>query len=256
MSFNIRGSRFEDGANVWPARAALSAAVIRCHAPDLIGFQEFEEPHQAFYAEQLPEYACVLGPGYGNHPPFQYPAILVRTERLRPLDAGGFWLSDTPEVHSAAWDTACIRSAGWVRLADTASGRELLHLNTHLDHISEKARAGGAALIAARLPQLTGELPAVVTGDFNCEPGSAAHSALLAAGLADAHTAVHGATGPLSTFHGFKGPAFVPQQHDARDRIDWVLFRGLRPASCAVISDAEPPLYPSDHYPVLVEFVL
>lgn len=254
MSFNIRGARFSDGDNVWPARAALNAAVIRRHAPDLIGFQEFELPHREFYAEQLPEYACALGPEYNNRDPFQYPAILYRRDRLRLLDSGGFWLSTTPEVHSAAWDTDCIRAAGWARLA-LAEGGELLHLNTHLDHVSEQARASGAALIAERLPALAGDTPLVVTGDFNCEPGSAAHRALLAAGLADAHSATHDAA-PALTFHGFKGPAYVPRPPETGDRIDWVLSRGLRTTSCAVITDAAPPLYPSDHYPVLVEFVL
>jgi endonuclease/exonuclease/phosphatase family metal-dependent hydrolase len=254
MTFNIRGAHFDDGQNIWPNRAALNAAVIRCHAPDLIGFQEFELPHKEFYSAHLPEYECVLGPGYGNHEPFQYPAVLFRRDRLRPLASGGFWLSATPDVHSAAWDTACIRSASWVRFAHAESGRELLHLNTHLDHISEPARAEGAALIAARLQEVwQPDTPTVVTGDFNCVPGSAAHRALLAAGLADTYTMVTGSDAPAMTFHGFRGSSFEPKSYDALDRIDWILVRGLRPTSHTIVADAEPPLYPSDHYPVLAE---
>jgi endonuclease/exonuclease/phosphatase family metal-dependent hydrolase len=256
MSFNVRGSRFEDGHNIWPNRAELNAAVIRRHAPDLIGFQEFELPHLEFYAARLPEYDHVLGPGYNDREPFQYPAILFRRARLRVLDSGGFWLSTTPEIHSAAWDTACIRSANWARLALTEGGRDLLHLNTHLDHISEQARAEGARLIAERLGGLRRDgVPAVVTGDFNCSPDSTAHRALLAAGLADTYSAVHGAA-PVMTFHGFRGADYEPKSFDARDRIDWILADGLRAVSHTIVLDAEPPLYPSDHYPVLAELAL
>ena len=256
MSFNVRGARFQDGLNIWPNRADLNAAVIRRHAPDLIGFQEFDVIHLEFYRERLPEYDSVLGPGYNNRAPFQYPAILFRSDRLRLLDSGGFWLSTTPEVHSAAWDTDCIRSAAWARFAIGDTDGELLHLNTHLDHISEQARVEGARLIAARLQSLwAGGLPTVVTGDFNCPPGSAAHRALLETGLADTYAILHGSA-PVMTFHGFKGRDFAPQSHDALDRIDWVLTRGVRPLAHTVIEDAEPPLYPSDHYPVLAELAL
>ncbi|MEN9934820.1 MAG: hypothetical protein RLZZ387_1399 [Chloroflexota bacterium] len=256
MTFNVRGARFQDGENVWPNRAALSADVIRRYAPDLIGFQELELQNYAFYREHLRGYEAALGPGYNNVPPFQYPAIFWRRERLKLRDTGGFWLSTTPGVHSAAWGTDCIRSAGWVRLALPEAGAELLHLNTHLDHISEPARAQGATLIAERLGALWADgVPAVVTGDFNCPPGSAAHHALLAAGLEDSHARLHGGA-PVMTFHGFKGDGFQPQPHDALDRIDWVLARGLRPTACAIVTDAVPPHYPSDHYPVVTDFVL
>jgi exonuclease III len=41
-------------------------------------------------------------------------------------------------------------------------------------------------------------------------------------------------------------------------RIDWILFADsadtLRALSCEIIHDAQPPVYPSDHYPVVAEF--
>jgi endonuclease/exonuclease/phosphatase family metal-dependent hydrolase len=255
MTFNIRGSGFQDGANIWPNRAALNVATILRHAPDLIGFQELDLGNLAYYREHLPGYEHLLGPEYNDEEPFQYPAIFWRAGRLRPLQSGGFWLSETPERHSRSWDTRCIRSAAWARFELNAGGR-LLHLNTHLDHVSEQARAEGAKLIARRLPELWGDAPALVTGDFNCGPGSAAYRALLAAGLADAHTLSHGDAGPVMTFHGFRGHAFAPQAHDIRDRIDWVLVRAARVAGCLIVEDAEPPHYPSDHYPVLVDLEL
>jgi endonuclease/exonuclease/phosphatase family metal-dependent hydrolase len=253
MTFNVRGDRFADAANVWPARADLNVRTILRHAPDLVGFQELAQGNLDIYRERLPGYQHILGPGYGNREPFQYPTILYRPERLRLLDAGGFWLSETPEVHSAAWDTDCIRSAAWARFA-LPEGGDVLALNTHLDHISAWARLEGARLIASRLPALAAGAPVVVTGDFNCPPGSPPYQALADVGLADAYRALHG-DAARPTFHGFQGPAIRPRPgtDDTNDRIDWVLVRGLRALACEIIEDAEPPLYPSDHYPVLAD---
>ena len=255
MSFNIRGSRFNDGANRWPARADLNIATISRHAPDLIGFQEFDHGNLAAYRERLPQYEYVLGPPYNNAEPFQYPAIAFDPQRLELLEQGGFWLSTTPERHSPAWDTDCIRAANWARFARHDTSTELLHLNTHLDHISEWARVEGARLIVERLEEIAPALPAVVTGDFNCVPSSEAYKVFTNAGYEDAFV-LAGGSAPVSTFHAFEGDAFVPREGGTL-QIDWVLLRGgavrLVPATWHVIDDAAPPLYPSDHYPVLVE---
>ncbi|MFO7168649.1 MAG: endonuclease/exonuclease/phosphatase family protein [Chloroflexota bacterium] len=256
MTFNIRGSRFDDGENIWPNRARLNVATILKHAPDLIGFQEFDLGNLAFYRDHLPGYEHILGPGYNDEEPYQYPAIFWRPERLRLVESGGFWLSETPEVHSRSWDTACIRSAAWARF-ELPGGARLLHLNTHLDHVSELARVEGARLIARRLAELWADGgPAVVTGDFNCIPGSDAYQALVAAGLSDAYLAAHPGADPVMTFHGFKGVAYRLKEHDMPGRIDWILVRGLQVSASEIVTDAEPPYYPSDHYPVTADCVL
>ena len=70
--------------------------------------------------------------------------------RLRPVDSGGFWLSETPDAHSRSWETDYIRSAQWIRFRDLALGAEFVHVNTHLDHRSELARVEGSRLIIQR----------------------------------------------------------------------------------------------------------
>jgi endonuclease/exonuclease/phosphatase family metal-dependent hydrolase len=256
MCFNIRGSRFDDGANRWPERAALNVATIAAHAPDLIGFQELDLVNLELYRERLPQYEYVLGPPYNDHEPFQYPTIAFDPRRLRLLDQGEFWLSTTPERHSAAWDTACIRAANWARFAWPDAGLEFLHLNTHLDHVSELARVEGARLIVARVAQLAGPaLPALITGDFNCRPGSEAYRAFAEAGYDDTYK-LAGGSEEVNTFHGFEGGAFVAREGTPL-QIDWVLLRQgeprLAPAAWRVVEDAAPPLYPSDHYPIIVD---
>ena len=251
MTFNIRGSFVKDGVNVWPNRRGLALRVIRDQAPDLIGFQEVQEGNWSFFAEALPDYERRRGPRYNNAEPFCYPSILWRGEALEALEEGGFWLSETPEVFSASWETACIRSALWIRFRLRGSGREFVHLNTHLDHESETARVNGARLVLERLAEVGGDLPRLVTADFNCEPGAPVHGLFLQAGLQDAHLRAKGRDGPLTfTFHEFTGQR-------AWGRIDWVLCsRQVEVRACRIVTDAEPPVYPSDHFPVVAELAL
>src|SRR5687768_1108843 len=101
MSFNLRGAGDRgDGANVWPARAGLNVRTIRRHAPDLIGFQEFQQGNLEVYRDDLPGYTFRLGPEASNQEPWEYVALAWRTDRLDAADAGGFWLSLTPETYS------------------------------------------------------------------------------------------------------------------------------------------------------------
>jgi endonuclease/exonuclease/phosphatase family metal-dependent hydrolase len=252
MSFNVRGSFVDDGENAWPARRELNFAVIRERAPDLIGFQELQDGNWDDYASSLPDFGRLRGPAYNNREPFCYPSVFWKEPRLERVSDGGFWLSTTPEEFSASWETNCVRSAAWVRLRESSSGQPLFVLNTHLDHVSQEARLEGARLIVRRLAELrAGGEPALVTGDFNCTPGSPAHAVFLEAGFTDAFVAA-GAE-ECGTFHAFTGEARA-------GRIDWVL---VDPGACRVsfaaaqvIRDSQPPVYPSDHFPLLVDLTL
>ena len=260
MTFNVRGSHHRDGKNAWKNRADLNVRVIQKHAPDLIGFQEFQKGNQRYYDLHLPEYKYSLGPEYENYPPRSYNAIYWNPKRLELLDAGGFWLSETPEKFSRSWETHQVRSANWARFRLMQNGAEFLHLNTHLDHKSVAARRQGARLINRRTGELAGrETPTIVTGDFNADPGSPVHRIFTEAGFGDAHLLAGNL--PTRTFHKFQGDSFVPRRPEREGRLDWILIRNAdleEPAdsSCRVVCDAEPPLYPGDHYPVVADIVL
>jgi len=264
MTFNVRGSYHpDDGPNQWPDREALNVATIRARAPHLVGMQEVQTGNLKAYHRLLPEHHWTAWPEYGDAPPHEWPAIYWRPDALRPLDSGGFWLSETPDRHSRSWDTDCIRSAAWVRFRHAATGATLVHLNTHLDHISERARIEGSRLILSRLDELQADgAAAIVTGDCNDRPGSATHGLWLDAGFAEAHLAAGHADDPARTFtyHGWRGTSFR-REGDAPVRIDWVLVRPgartpARVVACDIVRDAAPPVYPSDHYPVIAEIAV
>jgi endonuclease/exonuclease/phosphatase family metal-dependent hydrolase len=267
MSFNVRGSFRDAGKkNAWRNRASLNVATIGRYAPDVIGLQEAQRGNLAVYRRRLPRYAQILGPKYGNAIPHSFNAILFDPDRLERFDSGGFWLSETPESHSRSWGTRVVRCATWALFGVPGTDLSILHLNTHLDHVSAPARREGSKLVARRAAEIsdrTGVDPAIIlTGDFNTRPGNAAYKNLVDAGFVDTYLVAGNQDDEYAnTFHAFRG-AHYRDQHPARGprRIDWILLKDpqarLQIESHTIVHDADEDsgLYPSDHYPIVAEF--
>jgi endonuclease/exonuclease/phosphatase family metal-dependent hydrolase len=276
MTFNIAGAHDEEeGDNAWNARRAmLNVATIKHYAPDIIGFQEFQAGNQTTYATHLAHYEFVLGP-HTEVEPYVYNAIYWNPASCELLQSGGFWLSLTPETYSGAWNTAAIRAATWACFRHRASATTFVHVNTHLDHISEQARQEGSVLILQRSQQLAqGVTPLLLTGDFNTNtwlPPQARHipttlttasyAFFLEHGFCDAFRAA-GNQDSLSshTYHDYAGSAYDLRRHHLAWRIDWILIhdpvRKIATERRAIIQDHDEDIYPSDHYPVLADLIL
>lgn len=264
MSFNVRGSFRDRGTrNSWSNRAALNVATIERYAPDVIGLQEAQRGNLGAYRKHLPRYALVRGPRYGNTIPHDFNAILYDPERLGLLGSGGFWLSETTDRHSRSWETRVARSATWALFNVFGTDISILHLNTHLDHVSALARREGSKLIVRRIVEISEhtnlEPPIVVTGDFNSRPGSPTYRYFTESGFSDTYLAAGNAEG-ANTFHAFRG-AHYRDAHPGRGprRIDWILLkdpgRHLGTKAHRIIRDESSGLFPSDHYPILAELV-
>jgi endonuclease/exonuclease/phosphatase family metal-dependent hydrolase len=269
MSFNVRGS-FRDNLkrNAWRNRAALNVATIERAAPVLIGLQECQRGNLKAYRKNLPRYALVRGPRYGNAVHRDHNAILFDPKSLDLLDSGGFYLSETPEKRSRSWGARVARSANWALFGVVGTALPLLHLNTHLDHKSGLARREGSRLIVERVTELSNlraDAPAiVVTGDFNSRPGNPTYENFAAAGFADTFLAAGNEDAQnANTFHAFQGPRFR-DAHPKRGprRIDWILLKDprnrIRTESHRIVrnGDESSGLYPSDHYPILADLSL
>lgn len=253
ITFNINGMMGdENGANTWEQRAPLNVNLIQKYTPDIIGFQEFTQGNIDTYTEHLPQYRHVLGGAYGGGE--EWPAIFWNAARFDLLHSGYFWLTRTPNEPKPDWGIDYPLAATWVRLRNLESGAELIHLNTHYEDApwGETMRVEGTKIILAQLEQVAPGLPAVITGDFNCDPKSAAYSLYRENGFVDAYAGQPDDT----TFHGFLGAAYDGREWGGAAwfwRVDWILARGLQVRSCQIVKDAQPPLYPSDHYPVIAE---
>src|SRR5690606_11916765 len=178
----------------------------------------------------------------------EYSPILYRTDRLELLDDGTFWLSPTPDEPSKGWDAALPRIATWARFRDRAGGGEFLAVNTHFDHVGEEARTQSARLIVERVKAMQGDLPVIITGDFNAQPDSDAYRTMAEAFRDARDVSTTGHFGPDGTFG-----TFTPRPQPAR-RIDYIFVNDrvevLREATLAEHWDGR---HASDHWPVFAE---
>ncbi|WP_066412850.1 endonuclease/exonuclease/phosphatase family protein [Halorubrum aethiopicum] len=280
LSYNVRYDNRHDGHDAWYARRDGVADLVRFHRPDVVAFQEPLPAQRDDLRERLPEYA-LLGRGRKRDDAGEGCPIGVRTDRWRAVDDGTFWLSETPAEPSTGWDAAHPRIATWARIRpreepDGPAGpadSPLLVVNTHLDHVSARARRESARLLRERIPELAavdGEdgdagsaddpfdgserVPRVLVGDFNCTAGSDPHRILTGddpdggAGdaLRDAAAAADVRHGPRTSLTDFS------RLIDNR-RIDHVLVSStVETEAFATLADRDDRgRYPSDHLPVL-----
>lgn len=273
MTFNIKGAYYDDGVNNWIHRESLNLRVIRDYAPDIIGMQEVQPPSEVTYAEQLTDYAVEPGPltakenstGYGYRN-----AIYWKADRFTKLASGAFYFNEPPTEYGLHWGAVEGRGVTWLRLHDHQADRPLLVFNSHFPHDSEDARVAGAKICLDQLALLReNDEPVVFTADFNSRaaahspeveaaaddelrarldrlpPAGTVYNILLNGGFTDTYTAA-GHTDEPNTAHGYR-----VDRLPLAFRIDWVLTIGLATIDCRVITDSEPPVFPSDHYPVM-----
>lgn len=284
MSFNIGGVLSNRGEFFqWEKRALPAALIIEKYAPDIIGFQEVQTGNLSFLKAHFPHYEIYLGEKTCsmNEKLAMYNPIFWNKERFQKLDAGSFYLSETPSVWSKSWDSMEIRGAVWVRLKLLDNGTEIIQINTHLDHKGRDARIRASRLIVHRASAIGGNrnLSCFLTGDFNerawsptdenplsypppvdyavLPPSATIYEIYIQSGFRDAYLeAGRVNTRDMNTYHDCFGENFPP----AALRLDWILYRnGNRKISTedfSIIRDAALPVYPSDHYPVIAEVSL
>jgi endonuclease/exonuclease/phosphatase family metal-dependent hydrolase len=243
MSLNIRYPSPDDGPDLWEKRRALAIATIRAEAPDLIGTQELFERQGNDIVAALPAYGWFGTDRRGGHAD-EHMGIFYRRDRLKIVEQGQFWLSDTPEVPgSISWRHPLPRMVNWATF-ETTDGHRFRFYDTHFPYRDEDtaAREKGAALLVARIAAGPADLPVILTGDFNTTPDMAPH-AILTGSLTDAWLSGAERHGPAFTFHGFTGKG--------DRRIDWILTRGFAVERIATVDTHRGKRYPSDHFPVV-----
>lgn len=255
MSFNVRYATADDGVNHWEKRRELAIARIHAFAPDLLGVQECQAGAQAdFLRAELAGYGfsgVPRGAGGGliekiaNHADLEMTAVFYREATFELLDQGTFWLSRKPElVGSKSWGSMFPRTATWLHLRTRqAPFLELYYFNAHFDHFSRRARREGAKLICARMAAL-GNVPVVLTGDFNTLKDYGVYKTFEEAGLRDTYRQLHAPKRSFEgTFHDFGRVPPMP--------IDWIFVSPhFEVLEAEIDRTHDGSLYPSDHYPV------
>lgn len=246
MTFNVRYPAPNDGPERWESRRGLFVKTIREQHPDVFGTQELYKEQGDYVVAKLPEYTW-FGMGRKGGDGDEHMGVFYRRDKLRVLDSGNFWLSDTPDVPgSSSWGTLFPRMVTWARFQRKDDGRTFVLFDTHLPYRAsdDVAREKGAAVILKRIAKLPAGEPFVLTGDFNTTPDSKVH-AMLTRHLQDAWLVAPRRSGPDKTFHDFTGKP--------TERIDWILVRGFRVKDARTVTTHEDHLYPSDHFPVVAD---
>ena len=252
-SFNVRSPE-DPPPNNWRARIPRMLDVMEKYKMDSIGMQELVEEQKKALLGDGSVYAAV-GVGRDSNLRGEYCCVFYRKDRFDCLGDGTFWLSETPEVPgSMSWKTNCRRICTWAKLKDKKTGKEFVHFNTHLDHVSEEARQKGAALIMSRMDDIAKDLPCFLTGDMNCQISSPAVQSYLTK-MKNAKTASETPyKGPVLTYHGFN---YNPEKDNAWAGIDFIFFNGdMRVLKYDTITDHNGKEYPSDHFPIIAEVIL
>ena len=104
MTFNVRYPSPDDGPNRWDFRSDLLVDTIRDKAPDLFGTQELFYEQGRYIVEKLHGYTWFGISRRGNRED-EHMGVFYRTESLRLVESGNFWLSETPEAPgSMSWN--------------------------------------------------------------------------------------------------------------------------------------------------------
>lgn len=251
MTYNIWYANSQAGENIWEnRREGIAKAVLDEHA-EIIGIQEVLLRQLTDLENLLPGYSWV---GVGRDDGKQggeFAPVFFNEERFGLIQSGNFWLSETPDSSgSLGWDARCIRIVTWAQLRDRKTGRELVIFNTHFDHEGETARLESAKLLMKKISQIAGDLPVVLTGDFNCLKDSEPYNILSESGdgleLTDCrYSATEKTSDPDYSFVGseFKG------QHD--NIIDHIFVsENVLVHQSKIIENCRNGKCPSDHLPV------
>ena len=276
-SYNIRLKVSSDSVkgNVWQKRCQVICDQVNFMSPDIFGAQEVLHVQLLDMLRGLDGYDYIGVGRDDGKTGGEYAAIFYKTDRLRLLDQGNFWLSETPDRPGLGWDAACVRICTWGRFAaQTATDDEAFYFfNLHMDHIGVTARREGAKLIVRKIREIAQGAPVIVTGDFNVDQKDEIYSIFTESGLLkDSYLATRlrfAENGTFNSFdtdlytdsridHIFVSPAMQVESYGVLTNSYWM--PNDESASQLKGNDAPQQInfskytrrQPSDHYPVFV----
>ena len=254
-SYNIRYQNNDDNknGNSWTQRCPVVCSQINFEHPDIFGAQEVLHPQLCDMLKHLDGYDYIgVGRDDGKQKG-EYAAIFFDNKKVKLVDSGHFWLSETPEKPSLGWDAACIRICTWGLFEKNNNEKRLrfYFFNLHMDHVGVKARREAAKLVVERIKQLSGgTTPVVLTGDFNVDQNDEIYRIFTQSGLIDSYTSARLRFAENGTFNAYH------QENKTNSRIDHVFVsKQFSVDRYGILTNtywADKQRLPSDHYPVFV----
>ena len=250
MSFNIRYFAHDDFfKKSWFYRAQLVLNNIKQEEPDVIGFQEVQPIHEKFLRQHLLGYEFVIA-YRTNLDPKEGMLLAYRKDRFSVEKEGMFWVSETPEKKSKDWGSSTYRVAAYAKLLDKKTNKYLSIIDTHLDNASDKAREEGIRVLINQVNSLELE-NAILLGDMNDFDDSLMYEYAINHGYLDAlQIADKSYIGTGATYQKYG------KELDHK-RIDYFfLVPGIHVNDYHVVDKLYDGIYPSDHFPIVININL
>lgn len=251
MTYNIRLDVASDGENAWAKRKGFLISQINFYEPTVFGVQEAKPNQMLDIDNNLIKYSFI-GQGRDGKNIGEYSAIFYDSTKVTFTNEHTFWLSETPEKISKGWDAAYPRICTYGLMSVLNSDEKIWVFNTHLDHKGNEAQLNGIKLIETEIKKVnTKNYPVIIMGDFNVTPESELISNLKINFNDSKELAGANAFGQQGTFNGFKF------QDSIKNRIDYIFISkqaNINLKKYGVLTDSKDLKYPSDHFPVFVEF--
>ncbi|QJB34789.1 endonuclease/exonuclease/phosphatase family protein [Chitinophaga oryzae] len=273
-TYNMRNDNNKEDSlrgDGWGQRFPVIASLIRFHDFDIFGTQECLYHQLVNVKDSLPGYDFIgIGRDDGKRAG-EHAAIFYKTGRFQLLGHGDFWLSAVTDRPNKGWDAVLPRICSWGQFKDKKTGFVFYFFNLHMDHVGVVARAESAKLVLAKVKEIAGNKPALLTGDFNVDQHSESYGVIHNSGvMKDAYevTAVRYALN--GTFNSFKSDSKTDSRIDhifltkqfkvSRYGILTDTYRSKRPEEVAADAANFPKEVklskyiarePSDHFPVM-----
>lgn len=206
VSYNLRNENEWDAAagNGWKQRCKYATDQLLFISPDVFGTQELKVGQVKDILQLMPEYSYIGVAREDGKEDGEYSAIFYNRDRIKLINSGNFWISETPDRPSKGWDGACTRICTWGHFA-TADDKEFYYFNMHMDHIGIVARREGSKLIVNKIKEIAGENATVIlSGDFNVDQSNEVYDIFATSGiLADTYEKANYRFAPNGTFNSF-----------------------------------------------------
>ncbi len=241
MSFNVLVSKMES------ARIERVLKMIRNYLPDTFGVQEASPQWMKLLDSEFSDLYGFVGEGRDGGNSGEYSAVFYNKTKFEVLDSGTKWLSATPDRVSKVPESSLNRIFTYALLKRLSDGMEIMVVNTHFEHTSDEARDRQAEVLRDFLLEYTDDYPLILTGDFNTSCSSEAFRIVTDGGVTDSMS-ISAETEPGATFTNFGA---------ANTIIDFIFVTEdtITVSDYRVCNEKIDGDFPSDHHPVLIEYV-
>ena len=250
MTFNLRVAVEVDGNNFWPRRLKSVLTMITKHHPDFLATQEVTDGMLKDLETPLSNYiSCGEGRDADRHG--ERCTLFVNKDHWKIDHTETVWLSATPEVPGSmdpeeGFPRICTMAA----VSSIRDESKLLIANVHLSYRSARALDQNITTLIAFLAEwrVKYPYPVILLGDFNANPSHPLHERLKAIGLL---SPLDNRSGNIkNTFHDFLGGKGI-------ETIDYIYYTSdLSLFSYYVDQSQIGGRYPSDHFPVVADFIV